>query len=336
MTRARDGAPGLRASSTNASRAAIMRRMTFHCRTAARISFRALLAAAIFLCGQVAADPKVAPEKRGEADAKNLRVMSFNIRNSGARDGANDWTHRKALVVATIREFDPDLLGTQEVLADQFDALHETFNDYSTAGVARDDGARKGEWSLILFRTARFDRIDAGNFWLSEHPEEVGSKSWDAALTRICSWVKLRDKVAQKELVFANTHFDHKGVVARRESARVLRERLAAIAGTDALILTGDFNTTDADPAYRVLVGENSAGASAALLADSYRELHREPMPDEGTFHAFKGGFTGSRIDWILHSPHFTALSATIMRTAAAPFPSDHYPVSAVLAYRAR
>jgi len=32
-----------------------------------------------------------------------------------------------------------------------------------------------------------------GTFWLSETPEKVGSKGWDAALPRIMTWVKLKD-----------------------------------------------------------------------------------------------------------------------------------------------
>ena len=57
----------------------------------------------------------------GESPAP-LRVMTFNIRNSNAKDGADHWEHRKELFAKTVRDFDPDLLGTQEVLADQFDA----------------------------------------------------------------------------------------------------------------------------------------------------------------------------------------------------------------------
>jgi len=319
----------------------MLSRMTFSHVVARRPALRALLRIALcFACvAKAADDPRVVEtDKSASPDAATLRVMSFNIRNSAAHDGANAWSYRKALVITTIRDFVPDLFAAQEVLADQFDALCDALADYTPVGVARDDGARKGEWALILFRKSRFDQVDRGNFWLSEHPDEVGSKSWDAALTRICSWVRLRDKVTQKELVFANTHFDHKGVTARREAARVLRERLGLLAGTKALILAGDFNCTDADDPYRVLVTENGAGPnSAGALYDSYRELHRERQPDEGTFHAFKGGVTGSRIDWILHSPHLTAMTAAIVRPEpSAPFPSDHYPVTAVLAYRAQ
>ena len=293
---------------------------------------RAFAAAALLLQHtQAAPDPLIAPAR---SEGAQVRVISFNIRNSGARDGANGWPQRRERVVATIREFAPDLVGTQEVLADQYDELRDAFPEYAVEGVARDDGARRGEWALVLFRKGRFDRIDAGNFWLSETPEAIGSKSWDAANVRICSWVKLRDKVTQTQIVFANTHFDHKGAVARRESAALLRARLAALAKNDPLILAGDFNCTEIDEPYRLLVRRDEAPDSALQLIDGYRQAHPEPHPDEATFHGFKGILAGRRIDWILHSPHFQTVAAAIVRTPAQPLSSDHYPVTAVLTYR--
>src|SRR5438105_5122510 len=104
----------------------------------------------------------------------SLRVMSFNIRNSGAPDGANHWTHRRLLCQSTVHRFDPDLLGAQEVLADQYDQLLEMFPDYQPVGVARDDGARRGEWAMILFRAARFEQLESGDFWLSRTPDVPG------------------------------------------------------------------------------------------------------------------------------------------------------------------
>src|SRR5690242_9704734 len=108
-----------------------------------------------------------------------FRVMSFNIRNTNAPDGPNHWVHRKGLWAKTVRAFDPDLLGVQEVWVDQYDDLLEILLDYSRVGVAREDGARAGEWALILYRPARFELLDSGNFWLSETPERVGSRGWD-------------------------------------------------------------------------------------------------------------------------------------------------------------
>jgi hypothetical protein len=131
--------------------------------------------------------------------AEPLRVMSFNVRYATAADGDNAWTKRTDLFFATIAAYAPDLIGFQEVVAVQHDALTARLTDYAFSGVARDDGQRKGEWSCIGYRKARFTAVAEGNFWLSETPEVIGSKSWDAALTRICSWVRLRETATGKE-----------------------------------------------------------------------------------------------------------------------------------------
>ena len=265
---------------------------------------------------------------------RELRVMTFNVRNSGAADGINAWDRRTELFFAAIARADPDLIGFQEVLARQHDAIAARLTGYALSGVARDDGKRRGEWALIAYRQDRFERVDGGDFWLSETPEVPGSKSWDAALTRICSWVRLRERASGRELVFANTHFDHKGVVARQEASRVISRRLPQIAAHVPAILTGDLNINEDNPAYAVLT--RPTDADAIRWIDAFRAVHPRRGPDEASFHGFKGGSAGSRIDFIFHTADFAARTAEIDRTGGegGVWPSDHYPVKAVLEWK--
>lgn len=259
-----------------------------------------------------------------------FRVMSFNVRYADAKDGENGWEHRRGLFFETIEKYAPDLIGFQEVVAVQYDAIAERMKGHAFSGVARDDGQRKGEWSSIGYRKDRFTLVKSGTFWLSEQPTVPGSKSWDAALTRICSWARLRETATGREFVFANTHFDHRGVVARREAARVLSEQLNPIAAGVPAILTGDFNITEDNPAYAVLV--KPARPEWIHWIDSYRTLHPQRQPDESSTNSFKGTVKGSRIDFIFHTSHFQATAAAIDRTSRNErTPSDHYPVTAVL-----
>src|SRR4051812_16798582 len=142
------------------------------------------------------------------SSSSELRVMSFNIRNTQAPDGPNHWIHRRELWAASVRAFAPDLLGLQEVWSDQHEQLREMFPDYGFAGVARDDGRDAGERASVLYRLERFQLLDSGNFWLSESPTVVGSKSWDSKHVRICSWVRVRDRQSNEILLHANTHLD--------------------------------------------------------------------------------------------------------------------------------
>src|SRR5215217_3559565 len=124
--------------------------------------------------------------------ANYINVMSFNIRYNNTNDGVNAWPNRKDNVKALVKFHDADILCVQEALALQVDQLSENTN-YERVGVGRNDGKLGGEFTAIYFDKDRFKKKDGGTFWLSETPD-MPSKGWDAAIIRICTWVKLHDK----------------------------------------------------------------------------------------------------------------------------------------------
>lgn len=263
-----------------------------------------------------------------------LTVMSFNVRYGTAKDGDNHWDKRKDLCASRVTHFNPDVLGLQESLAFQNDYIQQKCPGYTAIGVGRDDGKQAGEFSTLLVRAARFTVVDSGTFWLSETPEVAGSKSWDSSLPRIATWAHLKDKSAgDRPLLVINTHFDHKGNVARKEAAKVIRRFITRSAKGAAVIVTGDFNSVPGSEQYRTLT---DLGTDGINLLDAYADLHRaNPEPNEGTAHAFKDAPVTARIDWILHSPAFSATSAVIDRhREGVMFPSDHYAVTAVLNWK--
>lgn len=261
-----------------------------------------------------------------------LRFCTFNIRYGTADDGPNHWDFRRDSVVRAIESFAPDVLGTQETLAAQRDFLLKSLPAYAAVAAGRDDGREAGEMTATFYRRDRFDLLAAGHVWLSRTPEKPGSKDWDAAITRMATWLRLRDRrdPARPPILVINTHFDHVGQTARLESARLLRRRAAELGEGCSLIVMGDFNCGDDDPPHAALVGRQGDGIE---LADTYRAIHPTRAPDEATFHAFDPAKTrGERIDWILASPDFTVESAEIDRSLPADrLPSDHFPVTAVL-----
>ncbi|HIG27034.1 MAG TPA: endonuclease/exonuclease/phosphatase family protein [Verrucomicrobiales bacterium] len=264
--------------------------------------------------------------------APPIKVMSFNIRYGKAKDGENHWKNRFYLVAETIKMFDPDLLGTQEVLKFQAEFLQELLPEYSFHGVGRQDGTDKGEYVPVMYKKDRFQLNDSGHFWLSETPDIPGSKSWDSSLPRMASWVILNDlKNGGATFAFGNTHFDHRGRTARLESARLIRERIEQAMDEDfPVILTGDFNTTEDLLPYEVLM-TGSEGNRVPLL-DSFRQTHPERSPNESSTSRWIGNRKGNRIDWILHTEEFTTLQSVINYTnEKGRYPSDHYPVQAIL-----
>lgn len=266
------------------------------------------------------------------ANAQNtpIKVMSFNIRYGAANDGTNSWPHRHNLVLETIQNFQPDLLGMQEVLKFQADFVRSGLPGYAFHGVGREDGAEKGEFVPLMYREDRFELLDSGHFWLSETPEVAGSVSWDSSLTRMLSWVALRDRRDGAELVFANVHFDHRGQQARLESAKLIRSRASEIPYGVPVILTGDFNTTEDDAPYAALV--KGEGFDGGKWVDTYRVIQPERAENEASFNGWHATRKGSRIDWIITTPDVTTLDARINYTQEnGRNPSDHYPVEAVV-----
>ncbi|WP_206073546.1 endonuclease/exonuclease/phosphatase family protein [Maribacter sp. 4G9] len=184
---------------------------------------------------------------------KVINAMSFNIRYDNPEDGPQNWHYRKNNVVRMINFYDLDVIGMQEVLVGQLNFLKENLSQYETIGVGREDGATKGEYAPIFYRKNRFKVIKSGTFWLSETPNEV-SKGWDADLERIATWAIFTDKKTQRKFIFMNTHFDHRGDVARIESAKLLKQKAIEMGGDLSLILTGDFNLTPVSEGIQTLL----------------------------------------------------------------------------------
>ena len=270
----------------------------------------------------------LAQDRALSKQSRDIKVMSFNIRLGVANDGENRWDLRKELVVKTIREYNPDLLGLQEVFPMQEEYLRESFPEYVYYGRSRLVDPNDGEACSIMFRKERFNPSEQSTFWLSETPDEPGSKSWDSSLPRIANMISLKDKQeGGKKLILINTHFDHRGKVAREEAAKIIKNRVSALEKGARVVITGDFNSGEGSRPYQSLMGEN--------IIDTFRMVHPNRTEEESTFTAWKGRLIGNRIDWVLCSANFQILSATINRSHdKGRYPSDHYPVTATLNYQ--
>ena len=174
--------------------------------------------------------------------ATSLSVMTFNMRYDNPEDGQNNWRFRRERVAGVIKAQEVDVLGTQELLSNQFNDLSGLLTGYQGVGVGRLDGVESGEYCAVFFRKDRFTLLDSGTFWLSETPEVVASLGWDGACERIATWVVLRDRDG-RELFFIDTHLDHVGQVARDEGVSLLMKRIETLSGGRPVILTGDFNS---------------------------------------------------------------------------------------------
>jgi endonuclease/exonuclease/phosphatase family metal-dependent hydrolase len=269
------------------------------------------------------------------AEDKNpLRVMSFNIRTSTARDLRFAWDLRKHLVVERIRHFDPDLLGLQECQdGEQSDFMKQQLPDYEFLATWRGDDSRNGrEMAPLLFRKSAFELLDNGFFWLSKRPTEAGSKLFGSVYPRTVAWARLRSHAHDdEELFFFNTHFDYMPLILTA-SARVLREQVWQLTGGAPTLIAGDFNTPAGGSAYQVLSAPYEEGGSAYTLTDTMAVERDSGIRLPGTIHKFGRISHPIIIDWILASQHFEPVETAVDDyDDNGLYPSDHYPVTAVV-----
>ena len=256
-----------------------------------------------------------------------LRAMSYNIRYGTAPDGEHVWSNRRALVIGVIIDHAPHILGVQEALRGQLDELAPALPRHRELGVGRDDGRTAGEYTAIFIDTMRFEVVDDGTFWFSDTPAVPGSTSWGNRITRIATWARLADRGAGDTLRVYNLHWDHESQPSRERSAQLLLERIASDGSrSDAILVLGDFNADEANPAFRAVVADDRA-----RLRDAFRIVNPDPKV-VGTYNAFQGDSTGGMIDHVLVGTEWTVLAAGIDRRRIGQlWPSDHFPVWAVL-----
>lgn len=240
--------------------------------------------------------------------AQELNLATFNVRNDNNSSDSvrgDGWKVRYPVIADLIRFHEFDVFGTQEALLHQLEDLKENLPGYAYVGKGRDDGKQAGEYSAIFYDTRTFKALEHGDFWLSEQTD-FPNKGWDAALPRICSWVKLELLENGKTLYFFNVHFDHVGVVARSESAKLIIHKVKELAGGHTAVLTGDFNVDQHSPSYAELTG-------TPILKDAF-DIAEVKYATNGTFNSFNpNSKTESRIDHIFVTPDFEVIKYGVL-----------------------
>lgn len=261
--------------------------------------------------------------------AQELNVMTFNIRLDVKSDSMNAWPYRKDHAASQVLFHHVHILGVQEALHNQMQDLQERLPNYKYTGVGRADGKEKGEYSAIFYDTLRLKLLQSETFWLAEQTDVPGKKGWDAAIERIVTWAKFFDRQTGKTFYHFNTHFDHIGKIARRESAKLLLKKVKDISGDIPCIITGDFNSKPGDEPIIILKDKNNPD----YLTDT-KEISQQPhYGPTGTFNNFESKeINDEPIDYIFITHGIQALQhATLSQSWTGRFSSDHFPVYAVL-----
>ncbi|HPF50716.1 MAG TPA: endonuclease/exonuclease/phosphatase family protein [Draconibacterium sp.] len=255
--------------------------------------------------------------------AQQMNIVTFNIRFNNPGDGINAWPNRVEMVTGLLRFHEADIFGMQEALIGQIEDIQNQLPEFEWFGVGRDNGEQSGEFSPIFFRKSKFILIEHGTFWLSKTPDKP-SKGWDAALNRIVTWGKFQSKETGKRFFVFNTHFDHIGVEARKNSAQLIHNKIDELTAQSHLpvILTGDFNLTpDTEPISLI----------KKYLSDSREVTKEPPYGPVGTFNGFTpGAEEENRIDYIFVNSDVKVLKYGVLSDSKDKrSPSDHLPVFA-------
>ncbi len=263
--------------------------------------------------------PIVVQQGFEEKAEENLRIMSFNIRCLNV--GTDSWEDRIGIVSQTILDSEADSIGVQEATPEWMETLNTTVAEkYAYVGVGRDDGDNNGEYSAIFYLKDKYDVIESGTFWLSETPEKP-SKGWDAACNRICTWARLKNKETGEEYVHMNSHFDHVGISARKNSVSLILERAKAF-GDIPIVFTADMNVKEGSSNYLQF--------TESMYFYDTKHLAPDTM-DYCTYHDTKpNAHKDDVIDYVMINDGFDAVSYKVVTQGIdGRFVSDHYPIYA-------
>lgn len=266
-----------------------------------------------------------------------LHVWSFNIRYGTAKDGPNEWKHRKDHLFDLLRDESPDIVGVQEAFGFQLDEIMRNVGGYKYVGRKR-EGPHGEEHSSILYKPSRFTVDKWNTFWLSDTPDKP-SRSWGNRMNRICTWARFVDKQTGQGFYIYNTHIEGRLPEGQLKSVQLMLQHMAARKHRAPFILTGDFNADEKHKAIAYVKGtareknDPAPGSSGDIrFIDSFRVIN----PDAREFRTgnlFRFGMTrGGKIDYVFVQPGIEVIKADINRSSRnRRYPSDHFPVTARL-----
>ncbi len=259
----------------------------------------------------------------------DIKICTFNIRNSASDDGINNWNTRKTIISAFLKKEENDIICFQEVLTNQLEFLTRDLKNYMYYGVGRNDGKTKGEYAPIFYNKNRFTLLTSKTIWLSPTPSVAGSVGWDASTQRIATFAYLYDRTDNINILVVNTHLDHIGTTARSEGVKLILKTIKQYNISGKTILTGDFNSSPSEEAYQIAAGK---WKNIQRLYDARENATKKAMGAKQSFTGYGTQQGEYIIDHIFYDNNFKAVKYTINEVKDGDvYISDHYPVTAIL-----
>lgn len=257
-----------------------------------------------------------------------------------------NWAARGQYVMQIIKNYDFDIVGMEEVTGrsgkvsmshgsgySQLEELERGLSDYTFLKYERDGNNNASDYSynVIAYKTARYQSLDNGCFWLTATPD-TPSNGWDPNYTikRTCGWSKMQDKATGEIFFFAVTHCNYGPSLDGPNGAKVIVDRLSKLAGDYPVVLVGDFNMRRADhpKAYREYVTYFNDAAISADASLCIPEDNRQISWTTTGWTTADKASSGSEFDFVFYRNMHAVQRYVITENFGRGInPSDHFPV---------
>lgn len=250
----------------------------------------------------------------------DIKIISYNIKNSEAQNGTNSWEYRYGASADMFLDQNADVMALQEPLEDQIYFITQNFPNYKCVGKGAEDGKKKGEYTAIVYNKKTVSELGWGMFWLSETPE-VPSKGWDAAQNCTATWALLKHKSTGKKFYVVNTDLDQNGRESRKNGVQLILDKIAEI-NKDSLpvVLAGGFDMRSSDASLAGVESAMKNARSSAPKTDNTGTYNNWGKNSDIVDHIYYSGFSSC--------PEYQTVTK---RYADRKFVSDHYPIMVLL-----
>jgi endonuclease/exonuclease/phosphatase family metal-dependent hydrolase len=227
-------------------------------------------------------------------NAQDLKVISYNIRNSQEKDGTNSWVYRYAASAEMVQDQKADVIGLQEALSDQVRFFEQNFKDYKWAG----------ESATILWNRKTVTLQKSGSF-------------------DVATWALFKDKETGRKFYVVNVDLDKTPAEERKAAVAQVIERTEALNKESLpVVITGGFFMKPGDAALADLDSKMTNARKSAEKTDNTGTYNNWGKTSEIRDHIYYAGFTAC--------PEYQTITK---KYTDRKFISDHFPLMVQLTF---
>lgn len=250
-----------------------------------------------------------------------MRIMTFNLRCDFLLDFNNRWDTRKNMIYHIMRDYNCDIVGTQEIKENMFKDIKDNVEEYNIIGSPRSKNISSERNNILISKKHIIQ--ESKTFWLSENPDKIGSRKWYSLFPRICTTAIV--EIDNTKVRICNSHLDNFLPKAREYGLMKLMEVIEKEQENLPIILMGDFNATPDSKLIEDFTKGKLSNKKLVAVQDANKNLYNEVTRD-----GFKRKQKGVHIDYIFVSEEIEVINAEIIKyNINGKYPSDHYPLMA-------